>query len=112
MLPEQQIEKLANFIMAKVPGEPSQSEGAVDCAIRIIKSSQCGEPAAASQRKVSEAERSAIFQALGEASLCWTPAPNDPTTGVPVGIFNSTAAEGIGNRLVATLEGREADKAT
>lgn len=33
-----QIDKLANFIMASVPGEPSQSEGAVDCAMRIIES--------------------------------------------------------------------------
>ena len=34
--PRQQIDRLANFIMAEVPGEPSESEGAVDCAIRII----------------------------------------------------------------------------
>ena len=33
----EQIEKLANFIIEKVPGEPSQSEGAVDTAIRIIE---------------------------------------------------------------------------
>ncbi len=31
-----QLRKLADFIMANVPGEPSQNEGAVDCAIRII----------------------------------------------------------------------------
>jgi len=31
-----QTEKLANYIMANVEGEPSQSEGAGDCAIRII----------------------------------------------------------------------------
>lgn len=35
-----QIDKLANFIMSEVEGEPSQSEGAVDTAIRIIKSYQ------------------------------------------------------------------------
>ena len=35
-----EIEKLANFIMAKVEGEPSQSESAVDCAIRIITEAQ------------------------------------------------------------------------
>ncbi len=34
---EKQIERLANFIMGEVPGEPSQSEGPVDCAIRIIE---------------------------------------------------------------------------
>ena len=37
MTTKQQIEKLANFVMAEVPGEPSRSEGAVDCAIRVIK---------------------------------------------------------------------------
>ncbi len=34
--PTEQIDKLAKFIMAEVPGEPSESEGAVDCAIRIM----------------------------------------------------------------------------
>ena len=38
-----QIDKLANFIMSEVEGEPSQSEGAVDTAIRIIKSYQSQE---------------------------------------------------------------------
>ena len=33
----EQIDLLANFIMAEVEGEPSQSEGACECAIRIIK---------------------------------------------------------------------------
>ena len=33
---DEQIEKLAAFIIAQVPGEPSKSEGAVDTAIRII----------------------------------------------------------------------------
>lgn len=35
--PEFQIERLAKYIMENVPGEPSQSEGAVDCAIRIME---------------------------------------------------------------------------
>lgn len=38
-----QIDKLANFIMNEVVGEPSQSQGAVDAAIRIIKSYQSQE---------------------------------------------------------------------
>jgi len=37
---QEQIDKLANFIMAEVDGEPSESEGAVDCAIRIIAGQQ------------------------------------------------------------------------
>jgi len=32
-----QIDQLANFIMAEVDGEPSENEGAVECAIRIMK---------------------------------------------------------------------------
>ena len=38
MKKETQIEKLAAFIMNEVDGEPSQDEGAGDCAIRLIKS--------------------------------------------------------------------------
>ncbi len=34
---KQQVEQLGNFIMSDVPGEPSQSEGAVEIAIRLIK---------------------------------------------------------------------------
>ncbi len=37
MSKNKQIEKLANFIMAEVDGEPFQSEGVVDTAIRIIR---------------------------------------------------------------------------
>lgn len=36
-LAKKQIDQLANFIMAEVPGEPSQSEGAVDTAIRWMR---------------------------------------------------------------------------
>jgi hypothetical protein len=32
-----QIERLAHFIMQHVPGEPSQSQGAVDTAIRLLE---------------------------------------------------------------------------
>jgi len=32
-----QIDRLAKFIIDKVPGEPSESEGAVDCAIRLLQ---------------------------------------------------------------------------
>ena len=32
-----QVKRLANFIMARVPGEPSKSQGAIDTAIRIIE---------------------------------------------------------------------------
>lgn len=36
----EQVDTLAKFIMAEVPGEPSQSQGAVDTAIRIIREKQ------------------------------------------------------------------------
>ena len=32
-----QIGRLADFIMREIPGEPSQSQGAVDTAIRLLK---------------------------------------------------------------------------
>ena len=32
-----QIDRLAGFIMEAFPGEPSQDEGAVDCAIRLLR---------------------------------------------------------------------------
>ena len=38
--PSQQIERLANFIMNNIPGEPSKSEGAIDTAMRILSSSR------------------------------------------------------------------------
>jgi len=31
-----QVKRLANFITSEIPGEPSQSEGAIDTAIRIM----------------------------------------------------------------------------
>ncbi len=37
MIEKDQLSLLADFIMAEVPGEPSRSEGAGDCAIRLIK---------------------------------------------------------------------------
>lgn len=37
---QDQIDELARFIIEHVPGEPSRSEGAVECAIRIIKELQ------------------------------------------------------------------------
>jgi uncharacterized coiled-coil DUF342 family protein len=33
---ESHTAELANYIMAEVPGEPSRSEGAIECAIRVI----------------------------------------------------------------------------
>lgn len=34
---ERQIDRLANFIMHEIEGEPSESQGAVDTAIRIME---------------------------------------------------------------------------
>jgi hypothetical protein len=33
---ESQVQRLADFIVEFVPGEPSQSEGAIDTAIRLL----------------------------------------------------------------------------
>ena len=37
MTARQQIDVLANYIMAEIPGEPSRSEGAGDTAMRLLK---------------------------------------------------------------------------
>ncbi len=34
---EKQINELAQFIMDEIPGEPSESEGAVECSIRVMR---------------------------------------------------------------------------
>jgi hypothetical protein len=49
---DKQIGKLAGFIIAEIAGEPNQSEGAVDCAIRIMRDNQAE---LAALRKVAEA---------------------------------------------------------
>lgn len=66
-----QITKLADFIVAEIPGEPSRSEGAVDTAIRLLQM----------MRKRFEdqiAERTADRAA--------TPAPVTPATGSNAGL--------------------------
>ena len=35
-----QIDRLANFILSEIPEEPSQNEGAIDTAIRIMRDQQ------------------------------------------------------------------------
>ena len=39
--------------------------------------------------------REKIFTAIGEASMCWNP--------IPTGVFDSTAAQKVGERLVTNL---------
>ena len=34
---ESQVDRLAKYIIAEFPGEPSKSEGAIDCAIRLLE---------------------------------------------------------------------------
>lgn len=71
-LREDQIDELANFIMAEVPGEPSRSEGAVECAIRIIR-----EVRAERDRLAGEvAEYSSVL--LSAARFVEALADNDP----------------------------------
>ena len=38
MTASEQTEILANYIMAEIPGEPSQSEGAGETAVRVLRS--------------------------------------------------------------------------
>lgn len=41
---KKQLEELANVIMFEIPGEPSRSEGAIDCAIRLLRAAYATEP--------------------------------------------------------------------
>jgi hypothetical protein len=57
---ETQIDRLANFIMAEVPDEPSQSEGAVDTAIRWMRSALAARSAPEAGKAVDETTTSNI----------------------------------------------------
>ncbi len=46
--------------------------------------------------KITKKQKTAIFQALGKASMCW-----DKT---PTGVYDSSNAERIGNELIKILE--------
>lgn len=37
---EEQVKRLAGFIMEELPGEPSENEGAVDTAIRLLRATK------------------------------------------------------------------------
>ena len=37
---ESQVDRLAKFILKEIPGEPSQNQGAIDTAIRLLKESR------------------------------------------------------------------------
>lgn len=45
--------------------------------------------------EISKKQETAIFEALGEASMCWSETPK--------GIFDSNNAERIGNELIEIL---------
>ena len=46
--------------------------------------------------KLTDEQKTTIFQALGEASMCWSK--------IPKGIFDSNNAERIGDKLIKDLE--------
>ena len=39
-----QVNRLATFISEEIPGEPSKSEGAIDCAIRLLRKAYVRDP--------------------------------------------------------------------
>jgi len=45
---------------------------------------------------MSDNLKSLVFVALGEASVCWEPRPS--------GVFDSSACEQVGNKLIAALK--------
>jgi hypothetical protein len=61
-----EVERLASFIMDEIPGEPSQSEGAVDCAIRLLR-----DQAAAVQRVRDRHQKRTTATGFDFCSHCW-----------------------------------------
>lgn len=104
----EQIEKLSNFILNEVPDEPSENEGAVDTAIRLIRRylppvgaegeapagiSLVESPTPPSREMLAEK----VYRLLSEVSMCWDPRPT--------GVFDSEAAAMAGASLVDFILG-------
>lgn len=58
-----QVDRLARFILAHVPGEPSQNQGAIDTAIRIIETLQKKLARRVTRRRVRRKRDAAIREA-------------------------------------------------
>lgn len=86
--PAEQVRRLARFIEQHIPGEPSQSQGAVDTAIRLLSTPVKLDAAQAAEE---------VFMALGAASVCW----GEPGPGQS--IFESERAAQIGRDLLTRL---------
>lgn len=65
---ESQVERLAQVIMHEIPNEPSQSEGAIDCAIRLLRQRQ---------RVLEEEEKDAMQIPDTPYAECRQPSPVD-----------------------------------
>lgn len=70
--PEEQIGVLADFIMAEFAGmEPSRNEGAVECAMRIMREQKLGlERLRRMEARVLHAVECPRCRVAGDASLC------------------------------------------
>ena len=62
-----QIERLSNFIMQEIPGEPSRDQGAVDTAIRLLRD-RAKAIAQARKEALEEAARMCVYYLLELAS--------------------------------------------
>ena len=73
---DDQIERLANWIIENIPGEPSMSEGAVDCAIRImgLQKQAINESVKLTVAQVEEIDR--LKQQAERSSLAYIEASN------------------------------------
>ena len=61
------VDRLAKYIMAEVDGEPSQGDGACDCAVRIL-----GEQQATIERL--EGANSQLWELIQKAPVTWASA--------------------------------------
>ena len=53
---------------------------------------------------MNETCRTKVFEALGEASMCWEPRPSTE-------VFDSIACKAVGERLIAALDAESPDTA-
>ncbi len=90
-----QLEKLSQFILNEVPGEPSRDEGAVDCAIRLMREFYVER--AFPLPMTREAFAQFVGERLGEASMAWNP--------TPTGVFNPTAVAALSESIVDFILG-------
>ena len=95
-----QVERLANVIMFEIPGEPSQSEGAIDTAIRLLRAGVSPQPEITTAHDVIRRLRTGWepdIPCIGPGVWCWFHPDTDepePMTAAEVAVIEATKEPG------------------